>query len=61
MMEQFKYDRDAEAKIHIFGVTQLSAEVVGQVIAASPCKVNHPYLSRACKTCRGSYCCGPLS
>ena len=55
MMEQFKYDRDSEADIHIFSVAQLNAEMVGQVVAASPCKVKHPYLSRAYKTCRGSY------
>lgn len=54
-MEQFMYDRDSEAEIYIFSVVQLNAEMVGQVIAASPRKVKHPYLSRACKACRGSY------
>jgi len=31
MMEQFKYDGDSEVEIHLFGVAQLNAEMVGQV------------------------------
>lgn len=53
MMERFRYDRDSEAEIHLFGVAQLNAEMVGQVIAAVHA-VKHPCLSRACKPCRGS-------